>query len=78
MAVKLDLEAAPTLTEVLCGRCRGSLTLDLADLDFADVAGMRVLRGRPEQRSIGVVAASEAVRRLSDLMGWDTDPGVAW
>ena len=66
------------LTEVLCARCRGSLALDLADLHFVDVAGMRGLRGRPGERSIAIVAASEAVRRLSDLMGWDTDPGVAW
>jgi anti-anti-sigma regulatory factor len=78
LAGELDFEAAPTLSEVLSGRCRGSLTLDLADLDFADVAGMRVLRGRPAERSIAIVAASAPVRRLSDLMGWDTDPGVAW
>jgi anti-anti-sigma regulatory factor len=77
LAGELDFEAAPILTEVLCGRCRGSLALDLADLHFVDVAGMRVLRGRPDERSIAIVAASEAVRRLSDLMAWDTDPGVA-
>jgi ABC-type transporter Mla MlaB component len=77
LAGELDLEAAPILTEVLCARCRGSLALDLADLHFVDVAGMRGLRGRPGERSIAIVAASEAVRRLSDLMGWDTDPGVA-
>jgi len=77
LAGELDFEAAPSLTEVLCGRCRGPLALDLADLDFVDVAGMRVLRGRPEERSIAIVAASEAVRRLSGLMGWDADPGVA-
>jgi anti-anti-sigma regulatory factor len=75
---ELDFEAAPILTEVLHARCRGSLALDLADLHFVDVAGMRELRGRPEERSIAIVAASEAVRRLSNLMGWDTDPGVAW
>jgi anti-anti-sigma regulatory factor len=74
----LDFDAAPLLTEVLRARCRGSLALDLADLHFVDVAGMRGLRGRPGERSIAIVAASEAVRRLSDLMGWDTDPGVAW
>jgi len=47
-------------------------------LHRVDVVGMRELRGRPGERSIAIVAASEAVRRLSDLMGWDTDPGVAW
>jgi anti-anti-sigma regulatory factor len=78
LAGELDFEAAPILTEALCARRRGSLALDLADLHFVDVAGMRELRGRPEERSIAIVAASEVVRRLSDLMGWDTDPGVAW
>jgi ABC-type transporter Mla MlaB component len=78
LAGELDFDAAPILSEVLCARRRGSLKLDLADLHFVDVAGMRALRGRPGQRSIAIVAASEAVRQLSELMGWDTDPGVAW
>jgi anti-anti-sigma regulatory factor len=78
LAGELDFDAAPILTEVLCTHCLGSLALDLADLHFVDVAGMRALRGRPAERSIAIVAASKAVRRLSDLMGWDTDPGVAW
>jgi ABC-type transporter Mla MlaB component len=78
LAGELDLDGAPILTEVLCARRCDSLALDLADLHFVDVAGMRGLRGRPGERSIAIVAASEAVRRLSDLMGWDTDPGVTW
>jgi anti-anti-sigma regulatory factor len=78
LAGELDYDAVPILTDVLLARCRGSLALDLAALHFVDVAGMRGLRGRPGEQSIAIVAASEAVRRLSDLMGWDTDPGVAW
>jgi anti-anti-sigma regulatory factor len=78
LAGDLDFDAAPLLTEVLRARRCGSLVLDLADLHFVDVAGMRGLRGRPGERSIAIVAASEAFRRLSDLIGWDTDPGVAW
>jgi ABC-type transporter Mla MlaB component len=78
LAGELDFDAAPILTEVLCAHCRGSLALDLADVRFVDVAGMRGLRGRHGERSIAIVAASEAVRRLSHLIGWDTDPGVAW
>jgi anti-anti-sigma regulatory factor len=61
---------------VLGARCRGSLALDLADLHFVDAVGMRALRGRSGERSIAIVAASEAVERLSELMGWDADPGV--
>ena len=78
LAGELKFDAAPILTDVLGARCRGSLALDLADLHFVDVVGMRELRGRPGERSIAIFAASEAVRRLSDLMGWDTDPEVAW
>jgi ABC-type transporter Mla MlaB component len=78
LAGELNFDAAPILTEVLGARCRGSLALDLADLHFVDVVGMRELRGRPGERSIAILAASEAVRRLSDLMAWDADPEVAW
>jgi ABC-type transporter Mla MlaB component len=78
LAGALEFDAAPILTDVLRARCWGLLALDLADLHFVDVVGMQELRGRPAERSIAIVAASEAVRRLSDLMGWDTDPGVAW
>jgi ABC-type transporter Mla MlaB component len=78
LAGELDYDAVPVLTDALPARRHGSLALDLADLDFVDVAGMRGLRGRPGDRSIAIVAASAAVRGLSDLMGWDTDPGVAW
>jgi ABC-type transporter Mla MlaB component len=76
LAGELDYGAVPILTDVLRRHCGGSLALDLADLDFVDVAGLRGLRGLPGERSISILAASEAVRRLSDLMGWDTDPGV--
>lgn len=78
LAGELNFDAAPILTDVLGARCGGSLALDLADLHFVDLVGMRELRGRPGERSIAIFAASEAVRRLSDLMGWDTDPEVAW
>jgi anti-anti-sigma regulatory factor len=78
LAGELNFDAAPLLTDVLGARCRGSLALDVADLHFVDAVGMRALRGRSGERSIAIVAASEAVQRLSELMGWDTDPGVGW
>jgi len=49
--------------------------LDLADLSYVDVAGMRALRGRKGQHLI-ITPASNAVRRLVALMAWDTDPDV--
>ena len=78
LAGELDFDAGPVLTDVLRVRFLGSLALDLADLHYVDAVGMRALRGQPGARSITIVAASEAVRRMGELMGWDTDPGVGW
>jgi hypothetical protein len=36
---------------------------------------MRALRGRKGQE-MTIAAASESVRRLVGLLGWDTDPAV--
>ena len=78
LAGELGFGAGPVLTDVLRARFLGSLALDLADLHYVDALGLRELRGQPGERSITIVAASEAVRRLSELMGWHTDPGVGW
>ena len=53
----------------------GLLRVDLADVEFADVAGMRALRGG-RLRQLVIDGASDPVRRLVGLLGWDTDPGV--
>jgi hypothetical protein len=37
---------------------------------------MRALRGRIGEQ-LTIVAASNQVRRLIELVGWDTDPDVA-
>jgi hypothetical protein len=37
--------------------------------------GMRALRGGKGQ-SLTIHAASDAVRRLAELLAWDTDPDV--
>jgi anti-anti-sigma regulatory factor len=75
LAGDLDFECAQTLADVLDGHFHGPLRLDLADLAFVDVAGMRALRGRTGQDLL-IVAASESVRRLVPLLAWDTDPGI--
>ena len=46
--------------------------LDLADLDFVDVTGMRALRGRKGQRLM-ISGASAPVRRMLQMLAWDTD-----
>jgi anti-anti-sigma regulatory factor len=75
LAGELDFGCAQTVSEVLDAHFRGPLRLDLADLSYVDVAGMRALRGRKGQRLI-ISPASDAVRRLLGLLAWDTDPEV--
>jgi anti-anti-sigma regulatory factor len=72
---ELDFGCADTLASVLGAHYHGRLRLDLEDLDFVDVAGMRALRGRTGQ-PLTIVGASESVRRLLDLLAWDTDPAI--
>jgi hypothetical protein len=60
---------------VLDAHFPGPLRLDLGDLSFVDVAGMRALRGRPG-RSLTVGPVSDAVRQMLALLAWDTDPDV--
>jgi anti-anti-sigma factor len=74
-AGELDYGSAPAVAEVLDAHYHGELRLDLADLSFVDVAGMRALRGRKGQR-LSLEASSQTVRQLIALMGWDTDPDV--
>jgi anti-anti-sigma regulatory factor len=72
---ELDFGCAETVAGMLHAHYHGTLWLDLADLDYVDVAGLRALRGKNGQRLM-IVSASEAVRRLLTLLGWDTDPAI--
>jgi ABC-type transporter Mla MlaB component len=75
LAGELDHACADALAAVLEAHFPGPLRLDLADLDFVDVAGMRALRGRTRQ-PLTIDGASESVLRLVGLLAWDTDPTV--
>jgi anti-anti-sigma regulatory factor len=72
---ELDYVAAEALAGVLDAHYNGSLTLDLADVTFADVAGLRALPGERGRR-LTIVSASQPVRKLFGLLGWDTDPEI--
>jgi ABC-type transporter Mla MlaB component len=72
---ELDFGCAEALAGVLDAHYHGTLRLDLADLVYVDVAGLRALRGKNGQR-LTITSASQAVRRLLGLLGWDTDPGI--
>jgi ABC-type transporter Mla MlaB component len=71
----LDFGCADTLANVLGAHYHGRLRLDLRDLEFVDVAGMRALRGRTAQ-PLTIVGASGSVLRLLELLAWDTDPAI--
>ncbi|HVF80094.1 MAG TPA: TetR family transcriptional regulator [Solirubrobacteraceae bacterium] len=75
LAGELDVEAAATVAAVIDKRCDGPIRLDLADLDFVDVAGLRALRGT-RQHPITIADPSDAVLHLIGLLGWDSDPAV--
>jgi anti-anti-sigma regulatory factor len=75
LAGELDFGCAQTVSEVLDAHFEGPLRLDLADLSFVDVAGMRALRAQKGQR-LTISPPSDAVRQLLGLLAWDTDPDV--
>jgi ABC-type transporter Mla MlaB component len=75
LAGELDFDGAPAVSDVLAAHFHGPLRLDLADLTYIDVAGMRALRGRTGQ-AVAIDGASEPVMRLAELLAWDTDPDV--
>jgi ABC-type transporter Mla MlaB component len=75
LAGELDFGSAHTVSEVLDAQSHGPRRLDLADLSYVDVAGMRALRGRQGQR-VTINPPSDAVRRLVALLAWDTDPDI--
>ena len=75
LAGELDYAAAGPLAALLAAHFHGQLIVDLGDLEFVDVAGMRALRGRMGQ-PLRITAASATVKRLLALLAWDTDPLV--
>jgi ABC-type transporter Mla MlaB component len=75
IAGELDFDCAAAVGDTIDAHFHGRLKLDLADVRFLDVAGLRALRGRTRQ-AITIVDASPPVLRLLALMGWDTDPAI--
>ena len=75
LAGELDADAAASVAALIDERRDGPVCLDLADLEFIDVAGLRALRGT-KHHPIAIAAPSDAVLRLVTLLGWESDPGV--
>jgi ABC-type transporter Mla MlaB component len=75
LAGDLDFDCADALAAVLAAHFHGPLRLDLTDLAFVDVTGMRALRGHTGQ-PLTIAGASPTVHRMLRLLAWDTDPGV--
>jgi anti-anti-sigma regulatory factor len=72
---ELDFGCAEAVGRTLDAHYHGTLQLDLADLHYVDVTGLRALRGRSGQ-PLTITSASRPVRKLFELLGWDTDPGI--
>jgi anti-anti-sigma regulatory factor len=75
LAGEVDLECAPALAGVVGADGLDPVPLDLADVSFVDVSGMRALRGGAV-RPLAIIGASAPVSRLLALLAWDTDPAV--
>ncbi len=75
LAGELDFGCSAVLASVLDTHFHGPLSLDLDGLTYVDVSGMRALRGRKGQ-PLTIHGASDSVRRLAELLAWDTDPDV--
>ncbi|MGW5706579.1 STAS domain-containing protein [Amycolatopsis japonica] len=76
-AGEIDLATAGRLEQALRGRLPAATVLDLSEVDFLGVAGLRVIesaaaRARAERRTTGVVADARPVLRLLHLFGSET------
>ncbi|MFJ4102873.1 STAS domain-containing protein [Amycolatopsis japonica] len=76
-AGEIDLATAGRLEQALCGHLPAATVLDLSEVGFLGVAGLRVIesaaaRARAERRTTGVVADSRPVLRLLQLFGTET------
>jgi ABC-type transporter Mla MlaB component len=75
LAGALDFSCAASVTELLRGYYHGDVSVDLADLSYVDVTGLRALRPSAGHK-LRIIEASSVVRRLIDLLAWDTDSEV--
>lgn len=71
----LDSVDAGSLAALVDEHFDRHLELDLADLSFVDMAGIRALLGT-NGRSVTITKASRPVRRLLGVLGWDDLPGL--
>ena len=80
LAGEIDEAAFPALARRL-GEIAADLDevhLDLAALDYADLAGLRVIVGLADTGRRGVVLhqVPAHLRAILNIVGWDTAPGV--
>ena len=77
LAGELDVASAPYLWEAFATLPVGSdVVVDLGDLAFMDVAGLRPLLDLADRRSVRLVAPRPVVRRLLVALGADRRLGV--
>jgi anti-anti-sigma factor len=80
LAGEIDEAAFPALARRLdeIAADLGEVHLNLAALDYADLAGLRVIVGLADTGRRGVVLhqVPPHLRAILNIVGWDTAPGV--
>uniref|UniRef100_UPI003F490DC2 STAS domain-containing protein n=1 Tax=Spirillospora sp. CA-290852 TaxID=3240041 RepID=UPI003F490DC2 len=84
MTGEIDVSNAREVQRALCGvhdRVPGDVHVDLAAVDFVDVAGLRAftLAARDlhaRDRILVLHSVSSHIARLFDLIGWSATPGL--
>jgi len=83
VAGAVDTTTVPALAAVLNKRAAAAghedIRLDVAGLEFIDVAGLRAIvetAGRLQGRVLRMTNLAPALRRVVSLVGWDQSPGL--
>jgi anti-anti-sigma regulatory factor len=75
----IDEETYPALVEALSRipRVRAGLHVDLSEVTFCDVAGLRAIVGLAEStRPVTLRGASGTLLTVMKILGWDQQPGL--
>lgn len=71
---------AEAVEELLARETDGDLVLDLSELSFMDVAGLRLLVSTAQRlepgRTLTVLRLAPHLRRILALVNWDKTPGL--
>jgi len=85
IAGELDDAGYPLLLQSLAALDHGEIHIDLSDIEFCDLAGLRAIlcAGRPGEdasrgRQVCLHAVPPRLRRIMQILGWDDSPGLTF